>query len=345
MMNRRPWTGVQGSLESPGSTPRNCEVGDPERDVHNRWSMSVLRRVVSGLTIAVSLLGCDAEGSDEAPLVDTRSADPVVASRTSSTLTGSDGLVRLGQAFRATGGAVKLAPEIVAGIQFNIVVAALEQWYERTLGCSPDGLLTTDGLRLDATFDETCDGFVRPSGRFSAEVEVEQGECEDDDGMCAVAIVWTLVTDDLELASPLRAFNPEYNGTLSLRSPLDENERMTWRTGSDFSMAFGIGTLAYESEASWLYDRDTDCLDANFSGRVQLVDLDPSLDDLDARIGEIVLEVDGYRRCGDACPERGDVNLLYGFGEVLRWVYDGGEEARVTGPRGRSFDAPLPCAM
>lgn len=110
-------------------------------------------------------------------------------------------------------------------------------------------------------------------------------------------------------------------------------------------MAFGVGTLAYESEASWLYDRDTDCIDADFAGRVRLVDLDPSLDDLDARIGDIVLEVDGYRRCGDACPERGDVNLLYGFGEVLRWPYEGEENARVTGPRGRSFDAMLPCAM
>lgn len=327
------------------ATARNPASAATERVLHSSPGMGAFRVVLGVASVAVLLLGCAAERPGEDPLIDTRSADPVVTSRTTATLGGSAGLVRLGQAFRASGGAEGLAPEVVAGIQFNIVVAALEQWYERTLGCSPDGLLTTDALSLEARFDETCDGLVRPTGRFTASVEVEQAPCDGAQDMCAVAIAWTLVFDGLELASPLRASNPTYDGTLGLRSPLDADARMTWRTGPDFAMAFGVGTLAYASEASWVYDDDTDCIDADFSGRMRLVDVDPALDDLDARIGEIVLEVEGYRRCGEACPEGGSVNVIYGFGEVLRWAYDGGDEARVRGPRGRAFDAPLPCAM
>lgn len=295
--------------------------------------------------LAAAVAACEGAVSEEEALIDTRAADPVVALRSSSTLGGAASLARFGQAFRAREQSViDIGPTAVAYLQFNVVVATLEQYYERTLGCAPDELLTTGDLTLTATFDDRCEGLVRPAGTLTASVAVEETPCDDDDGQCPSAIVWTLEAEGLSFSNPLRRFEPTFDGLLTLRSPLVDAEPMTWNTGSDFTMTFDIGSIAVESELSFFYDRQTQCLEGDLSGRLRLLEVDAALDDLDQRIGEIVVEVDDFYKCGEMCPERGDVNLIYGYGEVLRWFYDGSDEAHVIGPRGRELDVVLPCS-
>ena len=307
--------------------------------------MSIRRHAAWLVLLAANLAACEGDAADDA-LIDTRSADPVVAIRGGSILAAAATLARFGQTFRANEqSVVNLGPEAVATIQFNIVVATLERYYERSLGCAHEGRLTTDDRSLTATFDESCDGPVRAAGVLVASVAVEQAPCEDDDGVCPSGIVWTLRAEGLSLSARLRQFAPVFDGSMVLRSPLVDAEPMTWTTGSDFRMTYDVESISVESEASFFYDRPTQCLEGSLAARLRLVPGPEGMDDLDTQIGEIVVEVDDYSKCADMCPERGEVNLLYGFGEVLRWVYDGSEDARVTGPRGREFDVTLPCGM
>jgi len=308
--------------------------------------MSIRSHAAWAVLLAATLSACEGDAPGDDPLIDTRSADPVVALRSGSALTAAATLAKFGQAFRANEqSVVDIGPEALATIQFNVVVATLEQYYEHSLGCPPEGRLTTDGLSLTATFDDTCDGLIHAEGVLVASVEVEQEPCDDDDGMCPSGIVWTLQTEGLSLSNRFRQFTPIFDGSMALRSPLVDAEPMTWSTGSDFRITFDIATISVESEAAFFFDRPSQCLDGSLAARLHLVPGPEGMDDQDARIGEIVVEVDDYSKCADMCPESGEVNLLYGYGEVLRWFYDGSEDAHVTGPRGREFDVMLPCAM
>ena len=99
--------------------------------MHRGSAMSIRRHAAWLVLLAANLAACEGDAADDA-LIDTRSADPVVAIRGGSILAAAATLARFWQTFRANEqSVVNLGPEAVATIQFNIVVATLERYYER----------------------------------------------------------------------------------------------------------------------------------------------------------------------------------------------------------------------
>ncbi|MCH9683807.1 MAG: hypothetical protein K0V04_20415 [Deltaproteobacteria bacterium] len=173
---------------------------------------------------------------------------------------------------------------------------------------------------------------------LEAQARIETVDC--DTGTCAAAVVWDI--DIADLASGVVGFNKvRYAGPVEVRAPLSPAEPMQWQTQPGFVVHSRLGprfeTLA---TTSWIRD-DDECITVDMGARLTL---EERADDLDERVGDVVLSVRGLQRCPGSCAHAGDVQLTFGTGQVLAWTYQGGGSILVTGPRGRELEVQLPCA-
>lgn len=185
-------------------------------------------------------------------------------------------------------------------------------------------LLWTVDLELDAT----------------ARVETEP--C--DTGSCATAVLWDV--DLGEMASGLRGLPPiRFSGPAELRAPVDPAARMQWTTQPGFTLETPLGLrFGALSTATWSIDAAS-CIEVDIGTRLALEDgPGDEQDELDERLGDVVVSGRSLRRCPGQCPERGRVELSFGAGQVLAWEHDGSGTILVQGPRGRELEAQLPCA-
>jgi len=180
---------------------------------------------------------------------------------------------------------------------------------------------------------------------LEATARVETEPCET--GSCATAVLWDV--DLGEMASGLRGLPPiRFSGPAELRAPVDPAARMRWTTQPGFTLETPLG-LRFEalSTATWSIDAD-DCVEVDIGTRLSLEDgpgdEQGELDELDERLGDVVVSGRSLRRCPGQCPERGRVELSFGAGRLLAWEHDGSGTILVQGPRGRELEARLPCA-
>lgn len=231
----------------------------------------------------------------------------------------------------------------------------------------PDALLretvTTTHARLSFGFDALdCDATVETDGQarismvlagctllvwtvdleLEALARVETEPC--DAGTCAAAVRWDV--DLGEMAAGLRGLPPvRFSGPAELRAPVDPAAAMAWATRPGFTIETPLG-LRFEtlSTITWSTDAD-DCVEVDIGARLSLEEREGGeLDELDERIGDVVVSGRGVRRCPGKCPERGRVELSFDAGQVLAWEHDGSGTILVHGPRGRELEATLPCA-
>jgi hypothetical protein len=209
------------------------------------------------------------------------------------------------------------------------------------VGC--DAVVDTDG---EARISMTLSGCTLLLWSIDAELEavasVETEPC--DTGTCAAAVRWDV--DLAEMATGLRGLPPtRFSGPAELRAAVDPSERMQWQTLPGFVIETPLGRR-YDtlSTASWSIDAD-DCVEVDIGARLSLEERPgEALDDIDERIGDVVVSGRGIRRCPGQCPEAGRVELAFGAGQVLAWEHDGSGTILVQGPRGRELEARLPCA-
>ena len=66
-------------------------------------------------------------------------------------------------------------------------------------------------------------------------------------------------------------------------------------------------------------------------------------DNIGTDVNTVVTSARDVSRCARQCPSTGTLDIAFGQGEILRVVYQDGNTARVTGPRGTDFEFELEC--
>ena len=89
--------------------------------MHERGVMTTWTRAAWTALLATTLAACEGETPVEDPLIDTRSADPVVALRSGSTLSAAATLARFGNAFRANEQNFMLSDEVKADLAVELL--------------------------------------------------------------------------------------------------------------------------------------------------------------------------------------------------------------------------------
>ncbi len=314
---------VRPELGTPCAT-----LGEPMAAGKRRWTTA------AALAFAASAsLACDAESLLPE---DVAERDARAVAHGAGTLDTSPRFAHLGALFalNATADitdadalrrdAVRIVRDRLA-ITFALVgcAADIDSDQERTLSLRLEGcrLLLWD---LDADLEGT--------------VRVETSSCEA--GECPTAVVWDL--DITDIASGLLDFpKVRFSGPAEVRAPVTMGEAMQWQTFPGFVTQTRIG-LRFDtlSTASWIRD-ENDCITLDVGARLSLESLD---NELDERIGDVVLATRGLQRCPGRCAHAGQVQLTFGAGQVLGWTYEGAGRVRVRGPQGREVEVQLPCA-
>lgn len=300
-----------------------------------RWARR--GRLATALVIASLLGACDPgePADDDSALQDARA----VAHGTGS-LDGAPRLVYLAGQFALPPGLDPTDPEAVLRDAVMAAHARLSLAFA-AIGC--EATVDTDGqARITLALSGCTLAVFTIDAELEAVARVEIEACAT--GTCAAAVVWDV--DMAEMATAVRGRPPtRFAGPAELRLALDPAERMQWRTLPGFTLETPLGrrfdTL---STTHWRVDAD-DCVELDMGARLSL-DVRPgeALDEIDERIGDVVVSARGLRRCPEQCPLAGRVELSFGAGQVLAWEHDGGGTILVEGPRGRRLEAELPCA-
>lgn len=290
-----------------------------------RWALAVM-----------ALAACDPEPTDD----DGAQRDARAVAHATGTLDGTPRLLHLAAQFAVPAG---LDPADPDALLRDAVVATRNRL-----------AFVFDAIACEATIesDEAARITMAMSGctlllwtvdlELEAVASVETEPC--DAGTCAVALRWDV--DLAEMASGLRGLPPaRFSGPAELRAAVDPSAPLQWSTRPGFVIETPLG-LRFETlgSASWRVDAD-DCVVVDIGARLSLEERPgEGLDELDERIGDVVVSGRGLRRCPGRCPEAGRVELSFGAGQVLAWEHDGSGAILVQGPRGRELEAELPCA-
>ncbi len=284
---------------------------------------------------ASGLLGCDPGPSpDDADAVEARNARAV--SHGSWSLGGAPGFAALGSLFKVDAGLDTSDHDTLRRDALTLVENRIALTFA-ALGCEID--LSTDGDRRLNLSMQGCRLLLWTiDTELEAVARVETVPCEAGD--CADAITWEL--DAAELATGLlRLPKTRFFGPAELRAPLVEGEPMQWQTQPGFVLQTRQGQrFEMLSYASWT-DDDEGCLQMDMGSRLELELED---DELDALVGQLVLSARGVHRCPGKCASAGEVELSFGAGYVVAWSHDGSDTVTAKTPRGREFEAQLPCA-
>jgi hypothetical protein len=144
-------------------------------------------------------------------------------------------------------------------------------------------------------------------------------------------VVASVTIQGLVLTGPLRT--RRLSGALELRQVI-QPQGAPVEVEADLGLAGDAGTVALRLAG----ERTVDGECVTLTGGAQL-----SGEPL-GELGPIALSGQQVRRCRDACPVSGSVELSYGRGTLLAWTYTGAETASVIGPRGKRIEVLLPCA-
>jgi hypothetical protein len=136
----------------------------------------------------------------------------------------------------------------------------------------------------------------------------------------------------LALAGPL--LSRRLAGELELRQAIPPQSAPVEFEGALEYMNDGSAELALSFGAAWTVKDD--CV--TFTGGAQLSS------ELLGELGPIALSGDDIQSCRDKCPTAGAVELSYGRGKVLEWMYTGADSVSVRGPRGTQLEVALPCS-
>ncbi|MEX1367792.1 MAG: hypothetical protein AB1Z98_31980 [Nannocystaceae bacterium] len=298
-----------------------------------RWSLPTSTTKTIGLAVGLGLGGCElAEPDADDPTLRTRA---VVDGN--QAVDGTPRLAYVGALFRAAPGLDPSDPDQARQLTVTAVHDRLAATFE-VIGC--DAELDTD--------DDTTIGLVLRGCRLllwtldaelEARAEIVTEACETEP-CAATAIAWDL--DIAELSSRVLDLpGTSFSGPAQLQAPVDPAQPMRWETFPGFVIETRLGRrLDTVSTASWTIDEDN-CVWMDLGARLSLEDLD---DDIDARVGNVVLSVRGLRRCPGRCESTGDVQLSFAAGQVVSWSHDGDDTITVITPRGRSIEVSLPCA-
>jgi hypothetical protein len=176
-------------------------------------------------------------------------------------------------------------------------------------------------------------GLLRVDGTLRADLELEVEPCAA--GSCAVAVSYEVRAIELAIGNPRAPRSLVIDGTWAYRAELDRAGAQTLVNEVSYTGPAG-NRLQISSEATWTVDGP--CVNVWSDGRIDLVD------DGDALLGGIAASMDGVRRCGAQCPERGEVYLAFARGDVVTWTYTGEDVVTVRAPGGREADVQLDCA-
>lgn len=297
------------------------------------WATTTSTTTTLGLALGLCLGGCE--------LAEPDADDPTLRARAvvhgNQAVDGTPRLASIGTLFRVAPGLDPSEPEQARQLAVRAVHDRLAATFE-VVGC--DAELETD--------DDTTVGLALRGCRLlvwtldaelEARAEVVTEPCETEP--CPVtAIAWDL--DIAELSSRVLGLpGTSFSGPAQLRAPVDPAQPMRWETFPGFVIETRWGRrLDTVSTASWTVDEDN-CVQMDLGARLSLEDLD---DDIDQRVGNVVLSVRGLRRCPGRCESAGDVQLSFAAGRVVRWSHDGDDTITVITPRGRSIEVSLPCA-
>lgn len=286
-----------------------------------RWLRAAM--VGSTTVMAMASSGCDVEPPDD----DTVMRDARAVTHGAGSLDGTPRLASFGNLFALPPGLDASDPEVLRA-QAVLAIHARLGFSFAAVGC--DATVETDGQTRVSLALESCNLLL-----WSIDAELEAVARVEAD-----VVVWEL--DITEMATGLRGLPPSrFFGPAELRAPLDPDLPMQWSTQAGFVIETPQGRR-YDtlSSASWTTDAD-DCVDIELGARLLLEEREDEVDD---RIGELVLSARDLRRCPGRCPESGRVELSFGTGQLLAWTHDGGGTITVQGPRGRTLEARLPCA-
>lgn len=319
-----PWTAVEGRRHRPGRDHVLSRRSPWNGPCTRSAAVAVLARI--GLVaLLASASGCD--GGDDDEIAST------VAERTADAVAAKTKLALIGQVFDVARGLGDLDAEAAA----PVAIAGLRQNLEPLVkqGCVTT-LESDDRSYVHAVFDGCVVRFLRLDGDIRMELAFETASCAT--GECVSAAVWS--TDDFALAfGPRLPGRPELAGPMQLRAPTAGDAAMAWTTEAEFTVSNLFGTFASPSRARWSVDA-MGCVEMDLVARIERVD-EPEARRR-RRIGTMVAEVAGLRRCPRACPEAGHVWLSFGQGTLLEWDY-GTDEVEVAGPRGVRFAQALDC--
>jgi hypothetical protein len=286
------------------------------------------------LMLLATLGACDPEPQTDD--VDVALRDARAVAHGSGTLDGTPRLAAFGSLFAAP---PALPVADLDAVRRDTVVAVHARLAATFAAIGCDAAVDTDGqTRVSMTLAGCRLLLWSIDAELEAVARVETEAC--DAGTCAVAVVWD--ADITEMSTGLIGRpRSRFLGPAELRAPVDLAEPMEWRTHPGFVIETPMG-LRYDtlSTASWRLDAD-DCVERVLGARLSLEERE---DELDERIGDLVVSARELRRCPGRCPESGRVELSFGAGQVLAWTHDGSGTVRVRGPRGHELEARLPCA-
>lgn len=295
-----------------------------------------MRRCALAMVALATMVACDPETSPN----DDAQRDARAVAHATGPLDGAPRLIYLAGQFVVPPGLEATDPDALLLETVATTHARLSFGFD-ALDC--DATVETDGqARISMTLSGCTLLLWVVDLELDAVARVETEPCET--GTCATAVLWDV--DLGEMASGLRGLPPvRFSGPAELRAPVDPAMPMRWATQPGFTIETPLG-LRFEtlSTATWSIG-DDDCVEVDIGARLSLEERQGGeLDELDERIGDVVVSGRGLRRCPGQCPERGRVELSFDAGRVLAWEHDGSGTILVQGPRGRELEASLPCA-
>lgn len=283
--------------------------------------MTTLARTARSLSVAALAAFALGACTDE-------SVDQLAAGQVAETLDSNNELSRILAPLEASPDLVGLGPATALTLQ---LLRAKDAFVQQNPGCVT---VAVTGAAMDISFDGCRIPPLPFAAQFTADGSLRAELSIEAAGGLAVRLVVSVTIPGIDLTGPFRTRRIE--GSISISQVISLAREPTQLDG-DVALELDDGTHL-GMELSLAYRADVlGCVDLTGGARLT--------GDALGEAAPISLSGEGVRRCRNQCPMRGDVELSYGRGELLAWTYTGQETATVTGPRGKRFELPLPCAV
>jgi hypothetical protein len=212
------------------------------------------------------------------------------------------------------------------------VVTRVESLFA-SLGCAPPGIVSDGAGSVDIS-TARCESSlgVLLEGQLHLGLDFATAPCGPD--LCPTAATWTVETA-AGAPAPFRfgfgRLLVDLTSPILIDDPLVVDQPIAARASDVTQIAEDSATSA-RFEITWQ------------RGSCTVPTLNVILSDASAPdVYPIVVSADDLTGCPTTCFAAGDLSLSYASGFILNWTFDGTDTARVTGPKGVKFSAPLSC--